>query len=112
MEKQSSDELNTADIQRVAQVEGSIENRLAKAREKSDSIILQAKEEAEAITEKARQDAAVVKTREIERVRSEEIEKNKETIKKAQGDAAGIAAIKTEKVSERIFQEFKQLIAR
>ncbi|MBI4406735.1 hypothetical protein HY571_02370 [Candidatus Micrarchaeota archaeon] len=110
MEKQSGDELNTADIQRVAQVEASIQKQLEKAGEKADSITLHAKEEAEAIIEKARQEAAVIKTREIERVRREEIENNKAVIKKAREEAAAIAALQTESVSEKLFQEFKQLI--
>jgi vacuolar-type H+-ATPase subunit H len=56
--------------------------------------------------ETAREEAAAVKTREIERIRLEEIEKSKLIIKQAEKTASEITSINTDKVSKKLFNEF------
>ena len=106
----STDDLNTAEIQKIAEVEASIENRLAKAHGEASKITSQAREEAEDAIEQAREEAALIKTKEIERVRQDEIEKSKLLIKEAEKTAAKLSVQSTGKVSKKLFEEFQRLI--
>ena len=106
----STDDLNTAEIQKITQLEGSIELRLAKTREEANRITGQAREEAEDAVEGAHHEAASIKTKETERVRQEEIDKSKLLIREAEKTAAKLTSQDTDRVSKKLFEEFQRLI--
>ncbi len=103
-------DLDTGELKKIAELEGSIEKRLEKAREEAAKITANAREDAENALETAREEAASEKTREIEHVRLEEIEKSKLLIQQAEKTAVEITSINTEKVSKKLFNEFISLI--
>ena len=109
-DKSTGDDLDTGEIRKIAELEGSIEKRLVKAKEEADGILANAREDAENALETAREEASAVKTREIERVRHEEIEKSKLLIQQAEKTSSEITAISTDKVSKTLFNEFISII--
>lgn len=109
-EETTGDDLNTGELKQIAQLELSIEKQLEKAKEEAAKITASAREDAENALETAREEAAAVKTREIERIRLEEIEKSKLLIKQAEKTAVEIGSINTEKVSKKLFNEFLSLV--
>ncbi len=108
----SKDDLDTTEIHKVAEIEASIEVRLTNAKENAAKIITSAREEAEEVIEEARQEAALLKTKEIERIRQEEIEKSKLIIKNTEKINEQIIGQDTDKVSKKLFEEFLKIIAR
>lgn len=109
-EKNTENDLNTGEIKKIAQVEASIEKRLEKAKEEATKITANAREDAENALETAREEASLLKTREIERIRLEEIEKSKLIIKQAEKTAAEITSVSTDKASKKLFEKFITLI--
>ena len=103
-QKNTDGDLNTEEIKRIARVEASIETRLERTKIEAGKIISNAREDAENALETAREEAALVKAREIERIRLEEIETRKLLIKQAGQTAAKIASQGTEKVSKKLFE--------
>ncbi|MDP3741974.1 MAG: hypothetical protein Q8R15_01530 [Candidatus Micrarchaeota archaeon] len=106
----TGNDLETGEIKKIAEVEANIEKRLAKAKADADKILANSREEAEDAIESARQEASLVKTREVENIRQEEINKSKLLLKETERIASEIKSQETSKVSQKLFDDFKHLL--
>ncbi len=109
-EKNTGNDLETSEIRKIAEVEARMEKALAKAKADADKLLANSREEAEDAIESARQEASLVKTREVENIRQEELTKAKSLLKETERIASEIKSQETSKVSKKLFDEFQSFL--